>query len=132
MKTPSAVSAPISDFIRAAVQEKAERELSRLDQQLVAFETLRDTRTSLDALLDVLSKGTAPVVAIATGGSAIGKFKKLRRAIEEAHVLAGELGVELEVDEGLAKVVGARGRIVSELEAVGGAGVVGAEAIAAE
>ena len=127
MKTSSpAPSAPVSDFIRAAVQEKAERELSRLDQQLVAFETLQSTRAALDTLLEVLSKGTAPVVAIATGGAAIGRFKKLRRAVEEAHVLAGELVIELEAEEGLAKVRGVREKILAELESVG------AEPIAAE
>ncbi len=118
-------SPAVSDFVRAAVREKAERELGRLDQQLVAFETIAAARSSLEALLEALSKGTAPVVAIANGGPSIGRFKKLRRAAEEAHVLAGELMVELEIEEGLGKLQATKERVLGELEAVG-AGVAAA------
>jgi hypothetical protein len=111
--------APVSDFIRAAVLEKAERDLSRLDQQLTALDTLQGARAQLDTLLDRLAKGTAPVVSISHETSAITRFKKLRRAVEEAHVLAGELSIQLEVDEALARTTSARAKIVAELETVG-------------
>lgn len=111
--------APVSDFIRAAVLEKAERDLSRLDQQLTALDTLQGARAQLDTLLDRLAKGTAPVVSISHETSAITRFKKLRRAVEEAHVLAGELAIQLEVDEALTRTAAARAKIVAELETVG-------------
>lgn len=111
--------APVSEFIRAAVLEKAERDLSRLDQQLLALDTLQGARAQLDTLLDRLAKGTAPVVSISHETSAITRFKKLRRAVEEAHVLAGELSIQLEVDEALTRTAAARAKIVAELETVG-------------
>jgi len=110
---------PVSEFVRLAVREKAERELARLDQQLLAFETIGAARAGLEALLEVLSKGTAPLAAIANGGPAIGRFKKLRRAVEEAHVLAGELTIELETEEGLTKLKATKARVLAELDAVG-------------
>lgn len=116
----SSSSPAVSEFVRAAVREKAERDLARLDQQLVAFEAVGSSRSSLEGLLEVLSRGTAPVVAIANGGPAIGRFKKLRRAVEEAHALAGEIMIELEVEEGLGRLQAAKARVLAELDAVGG------------
>jgi hypothetical protein len=39
--------------------------------------------------------------------------------VEEAHVLAGELAIQLEVDEALTRTTAARAKIVAELETVG-------------
>jgi hypothetical protein len=117
MKAPT----PVSEFVRAAVQEKAERDLARLDQQICALEAVRDARASLEALLETLSRGTAPVVAVATASAAIGRFKKLRRSVEEAHTLAGELAIELDVHDGLGRLAEARTGILAELDAVAAA-----------
>ena len=111
--------ANVSEFIRAAVLEKAERDLARLDQKLAALEAIHSARVSLEGLLEGLSRGTAPVVAIAQDTASITRFKKLRRAVEEASTLAGELSTQLDVEDERTRVIDARAKIVAELASVG-------------
>ncbi len=111
--------ANVSEFIRAAVIEKAERDLARLDQKLAALESVHTARTSLEALLEALARGTAPVVAIAQDTAAITRFKKLRRAVEDASTLAGELAAQLNVADERELALEARAKIVAELASVG-------------
>jgi tartrate dehydratase alpha subunit/fumarate hydratase class I-like protein len=109
----------VSEFMRAAVVEKAERDLARLDQKLAALDTLHAARGSLEALLETLARGTSPVVAVAQDTGAITRFKKLRRAVEEANALAVELAEQLRVDEERDAVLAARAKIAEELASVG-------------
>ncbi|HRG99466.1 MAG TPA: hypothetical protein PLR99_24635 [Polyangiaceae bacterium] len=120
----------VSEFMRAAVVEKAERDLARLDQKLAALDTLHTARGALEALLETLARGTSPVVAVAQDTGAITRFKKLRRAVEEANALAGELAEQLRVDEERDAVLAARAKITEELASVGetAAAHVGADA----
>lgn len=109
----------VSEFMRAAVVEKAERDLARLDQKLSALETVHLARGSLETLLEALTRGTSPVVAVAQDTGAITRFKKLRRAVEEANTLAAELAVQLHVDEEREATLEARANITEELALVG-------------
>lgn len=118
----------VSEFMRAAVVEKAERDLARLDQKLAALDTLHAARGSLEALLETLARGTSPVVAVAQDTGAITRFKKLRRAVEEANALAAELAEQLRVDEERDAVLAARAKITEELASVGETASVAADA----
>ncbi len=109
----------MSEFVRAAVLEKAERELARLDQRLGALNTVANAQNTLNALAEGLARATAPVAAIAHDASAITRFKKLRRAVEDAQALASELAIQLEVNEGLSEAHSERAGIVVELENMG-------------
>ncbi|HQY62873.1 MAG: hypothetical protein IPF92_30075 [Myxococcales bacterium] len=118
----------VSEFMRAAVVEKAERDLARLDQKLAALDTLHLARGSLEALLETLARGTSPVVAVAQDTASITRFKKLRRAVEDANGLATELAEQLRVDEERASVLAARAKITEELASVGAADTSAADA----
>ena len=89
-----------SEFVIAPVLGEVRRGLGTRFALFSGIEFDVDSARGLNGYCDfIFSRAsiqiilTAPVVAIATGGAAIGRFKKLRRAVEEAHVLAGELVV---------------------------------------
>ncbi len=59
------------------------------------------------------------MVAVAQDTASITRFKKLRRAVEDANGLAVELAEQLRVDEERASVLAARAKITEELASVG-------------
>lgn len=110
---------PVSEFVRAAVAEKADRDLARLDQRVAAYDALHVAHLALTEVTEALTRGTAPVAAVAHDASAIARFKKLRKAVEDAQALSTELVAQLGVTEGLSMAKNEKSAIVDELAAVG-------------
>ena len=110
----------MNDFVRDAIREKAERELSGLQQRIDAFSGIERAR---DALHRVASEVTAAVGAYAgmpvADAASAGKLKKLKKLVEEAHALATELGDTLGVDREREALQSQRREIERALESAG-------------
>src|SRR4051812_34234500 len=101
MAKPAADSAattpPVQDFVREAIREKATRELASLDQRTSALDAAAHARATLDALTAALA-GATPALAACADSTTVAKLKKLRRAVDEATLLADEIASSLGVD----------------------------------
>ena len=115
-----AKNAPLSDFVRDAVREKALRELAALDHRGAACGAIDRASTGLSAVATELYATTAAFPSLTTETSAIAKLKKLRKVVDDARALAADLAESLGVTTKTEELAAARLEI---LEALKGAGV---------
>ena len=108
----------VPEFVRDAICEKATRELATLDQRASAFDAVVHMRQVLTAL--VASSATAtPAIVSCADGATIGRVKKLRKAIDDAKLLADDIADALGVDDKRAELEAARAEIERALASVG-------------
>ncbi|GAC1573838.1 MAG: hypothetical protein NVS3B20_24500 [Polyangiales bacterium] len=117
-KPPSSDAAPVNEFVREAIREKAARELAALDQRTAAFDAAVNTRSTLDALSASLAGATPALVACADSQT-ISRLKKLRKAVDDATLLADEIASALGVDVHRAELDAQRAEIERALASVG-------------
>ena len=109
----------LSDFVREAIREKATRELNALNQQSGAFGGIERARDALFTLANDLASTTVAVSAISSDNSVSAKIKKLRKLVDDAHVLATEVADVLGVDAQREAVESSRQSILEALKAAG-------------
>jgi len=103
-KAPVETAAPVHEFVREAIREKATRELAVLDQRTSALDAAAHARTTLDALAASLAGATSALVACADS-STVAKLKKLRKSVDEATLHADEIAAQrIEIERALASV----------------------------
>ena len=112
-------NAVVSDFMREAVREKASRELAGLQQRTDALGGLERTRDGLQAVGSDLATVAPAILAIASDTAVAGKLKKLRKLVEEAHVVATDLGDLLGVDDHRQTLEASRESILEALKSAG-------------
>ena len=88
----------MSEFVREAIREKATRELNALNQRAHAFGGIDRSRDSLFTIAGDLATATSAVSAVSADAGVASKFKKLRKLIDDAHVLATEIADALGTD----------------------------------
>jgi hypothetical protein len=110
---------PLSDFVREAVREKALRELAALDQRATACGAIERASTGLAAVATDLYATTSAFPALTTDTAATAKLKKLRKAVDDARALAGELAESLGVAAKSEELATARAEILDALRAAG-------------
>jgi hypothetical protein len=112
--------APVSDFVRNAIVEKATRELSTLEQQLQAFDILVQAKGTLDTVATDVGARAAAIIAAGGEAAPVGsKVKKLRKALDEARVLVDEIGESLGIEAKRAEIETARQSIFDALSSAG-------------
>lgn len=126
----SSSSAPVPEFVREAIREKAARELATLDQRTAAFDAAEHARATLDALAASLA-GATPALVASADSSTVAKLKKLRKAVDDATLFADEIASALGVDTRREELVAQRLEIERALSSVGIGGVSEVAAIAA-
>ena len=112
-------NAAVSDFMREAVREKASRELAALQQRTDALSGIAAARDGLSGIVSGLATAAPAVIAIANDAAVNLKLKKLRKIVEDAHVLATEIGDALGVDDHSATVAASRQAIIDALTNAG-------------
>jgi hypothetical protein len=112
-------NAVVSDFMREAVREKAARELAALTQRSDALGGVERARDGLHAVSSDLATAAPAVALIAAEAGVPAKLKKLRKLVEEAHVLATELGDALGVDNHRDAVAASRQSILDAMKSAG-------------
>jgi hypothetical protein len=110
---------PLSDFVREAVREKALRELAALDQRAAACGAIERASTGLAAVATELYASTSAFPALTTDTAATAKLKKLRKAVDDARALAGELAESLGVASKSEELATARAEILDALRHAG-------------
>jgi hypothetical protein len=110
---------PVNDFVREAIREKASRELSALNQRAEAFSGVERARDSLHTLSSDLSAAASAVTAVATDTGVAGKLKKLRKLVEESHILATEIADAIGVDAQREALATSRQSILDALKSAG-------------
>lgn len=107
-------------FVKAAIKEKAERELAGLQQRLDAFGGVERSRDTLHRVAsDVTAAAGAYAGMTTTDTSVSSRIKKLKKLVEDAHALATELCDTLGVDREREALEGQRREILKALEAAG-------------
>jgi hypothetical protein len=114
-----AKNAPLSDFVRDAVREKAVRELAALDQQAAACGAIERASTGLQAVASELYASTSAFPVLTSDPGAMAKLKKLRKAVDDARALAGELAGSLDVAGKTDELATARAEILEALKTAG-------------
>ncbi len=109
----------VTDFMREAVREKATRELAALAQRSEAFGGMERVRDGLHTVTTELAAATPSVSAIATDGGIAGKLKKLRKLVDEAHLIATEIGDALGGDTHGDELAASKQGILDALKAAG-------------
>src|SRR5688572_2564715 len=109
----------VSDFVREAIREKASRELSALNQRAEAFKGIERARDALHSVTTELTSAASSVTAVATDGAVAGKLKKLRKAVEDAHVLATDIADAIGVDAQREALENSRQSILEALKNAG-------------
>jgi hypothetical protein len=117
-KAPVETAAPVHEFVREAIREKATRELAVLDQRTSALDAAAHARTTLDALAASLAGATSALVACADS-STVAKLKKLRKSVDEATLHADEIATALGVDTQRDELAAQRIEIERALASVG-------------
>lgn len=107
------------DFVRDAVREKAARELVTLNQRADAFGSVERARDALFTLTTDLANSAAAMAAVASDATVVPRMKKLRKLVDDAHLLATELADSLGADKNRATVEAQREVIHEALRAVG-------------
>lgn len=114
-----AKTAPLSDFVRDAVREKALRELAALDQRAAACGAIERAHTGLSAVATDLYATTSALPFLTTDPSAIAKLKKLRKVVDDALALATALAESLGVSQKAEELAASRQDILDALKASG-------------
>lgn len=110
---------PHLDFVRDAVREKAARELVTLNQRADAFGSVERARDALFTLTTDLANAAGAMAAVASDATVVPRMKKLRKLVDEAHVLATELSDSLGTDKNRASVQAQQEVIHEALRSVG-------------
>lgn len=111
-------AAPVPEFVREAIREKAARELATLDQRTAAFDAAEHARATLDALAASLA-GATPALVASADSATVAKLKKLRKAVDDATLFADEIAASLGVDTRREELVAQRLEIERALSSVG-------------
>ena len=106
----------MSEFVREAIREKATRELNALNQRAHAFGGIDRSR---DALFTVAGDLAAASAAVSSDAAVATKFKKLRKLIDDAHVLATEIADALGTDAQREALEAQRVAVTEALRAAG-------------
>ena len=77
----------VNDFVKEAIREKAARELASLNQRADAVGGVERSRDALFTISNDLTGAAAAVTAVAGDATVAAKMKKLRKLVEDAHVL---------------------------------------------
>lgn len=109
----------MSEFIREAIREKATRELNALNQRAHAFGGIDRSRDALFTVAGDLAAATSAVSAVSTDAAVATKFKKLRKLIDDAHVLATEIADALGTDAQREALESSRQAVTEALRAAG-------------
>lgn len=107
------------DFVRDAVREKASRELMALHQRADAFGSVDRARDALFTLSGDLAGASGAVAAVAADATVLPRLKKLRKLVDDAHVLATELADALGTDQNRASLQAQTDAIHEALRAAG-------------
>jgi hypothetical protein len=81
----------MSDFIKEAIREKATKDLQALEHRAHAFGGIELARDALFKVGNDLPAAALAVMAVTTDAAALSKLKKLRKLVDDAHVLATEV-----------------------------------------
>jgi hypothetical protein len=112
-------NAIVTDFMREAVREKAAREMAALQQRADALGGVERARDALHAAGSDLAGAAPAVSAIAVDANVSAKLKKLRKLVEEAHLLATEIGDALGVENHQQTLATSRQSILDALKSAG-------------
>lgn len=115
----SSKNATHSDFVREAIREKATRDLSSLTQRFEAFGGIERSRDSLFTVASELTTSAAAVAAVATDPTVATRVKKLRKLVDDAHVLATEIADALGIESQRDALAAARQSILEALKSAG-------------
>jgi len=110
----------VTDFVREAIREKASRELNVLNQRAEAFEAIERAKDTLHKTSSELTMAATSIAAVVTDTTAVSKLKKLRKAVDDALVLATEIADVMGVNAQREALNASRQAI---LEALKGAGL---------
>lgn len=109
----------MSEFIREAIREKATRDLIALNQRAHAFGGIDRSRDALFTVAGDLATASAAVSAVSSDAGVATKFKKLRKIIDDAHVLATEIADALGTDAQRESLNAQRDAVTEALRAAG-------------
>ncbi|MEI8257064.1 MAG: hypothetical protein WCJ30_15430 [Deltaproteobacteria bacterium] len=109
----------MTDFMRDAVREKATRELAALTHRSEAFGGVERVRGGLHTVTADLAAAAPAIVAIAADAGVSLKLKKLRKIVEEAHMIATEIGDALGGDDSRDALAASKQAILDALKAAG-------------
>lgn len=107
------------DFVRDAVREKATRELVSLNQRADAFGSVDRARDALFTLSTDLASAAGAMAAVAADATVLPRMKKLRKLVDDAHVLATELADALGTDKSRASLQAQQEAIHEALRSAG-------------
>ena len=108
-----------AQFLQCAVREKAERELAALETRRIAVEAVADAQHDVARIATLLAQATPAIASTAADAAAVGRLKKLRRALDEARVHADDLALALDVETQRSEIARARASIQAALVAAG-------------
>lgn len=109
----------MSEFIREAIREKATRDLIALNQRAHAFGGIDRSRDALFTVAGDLATATSAVSAVSADAGVASKFKKLRKLIDDAHVIATEIADALGTDAQRESLNAQREAVTEALRAAG-------------
>lgn len=109
----------MSEFIREAIREKATRDLIALNQRAHAFGGIDRSRDALFTVAGDLATATSAVSAVSADAGVATKFKKLRKLIDDAHVIATEIADALGTDAQRESLNAQREAVTEALRAAG-------------
>jgi hypothetical protein len=112
-------SPPVSEFVRAAIREKASRELLVLQQRETAFEGMGRAQRDLSELSVHLATTASALAALPPDAHVLTKVRRLRKAVEEASALSTEVAEALAVGDQREIIATARGEILRAMAEVG-------------
>ncbi|MFI5301021.1 MAG: hypothetical protein ACHREM_23305 [Polyangiales bacterium] len=104
-----------TDYVRAAVSEKATKDLATLDQRSAAFTAIDEVRDAVRALVEAWPR-TAGALA---QPSLTARLRKLRKAIDDAQTTASEIAEAIGGETRRAELIAERASIVDALEKAG-------------
>lgn len=109
----------MSEFIREAIREKATRDLIAINQRAHAFGGIDRSRDALFTVAGDLATATSAVSAVSSDAGVASKFKKLRKLIDDAHVIATEIADALGTDAQRESLNAQREAVTEALRAAG-------------
>jgi hypothetical protein len=104
-----------TDYVRAAVSEKASKDLATLDQRSSAFTAIDDVRSAIRSLVEEWPR-TAGALAQPSNTA---RLRKLRKAIDDAQAIASEIAEAIGGEARRAELISERAAIVDALEKAG-------------
>jgi hypothetical protein len=105
----------MTDYVRAALKEKASKDLAALEQKSTAFAAIDGVRTAIRGLVE----GWPATAAGLSDPALTAKMKKLRKAIDEAQALSSEISEAIGGDARRSELAAERKAIIDALASAG-------------